>query len=324
MPALYAIAQQPALHEVQAALREGEAIFTYLDDTYIVAAPERVKELYERYRAALWSHARVELNFGKLRIWNAAGEEPRDIADLQQEGGDAVWVGDWSLPPKQQGLVVLGAPIGSEAYVQRQLRLKRDEHDRLLQRIPAVEDLQAAWLLLRHCACPRANYLLRALPPASTAASRALLLSQAGPHAVRVFKVLPTWDEFAVPSSLFRILILRRLRLAPPRPQPLFLPLRVRCAWGPPGGLRHVRCPCISGLALGARHRPCMPGSRRACGEECEVRSSGSRGLPPHACACACGECATCAPSRCATRLGPAVERHHFCGSAARAGLVAP
>ena len=42
------------------------------------------------------------------------------------------------------------------------------------------------------------------------------------------------------------------------RPQPLFLPPRARCAWGPPCGLRHVRCPCISGLALGARHRPCL------------------------------------------------------------------
>ena len=71
MPALYAIARQPALHEVQAALREGEAIFAHPDDTYIVAAPERVKELYERYRAASWSHARVELNFGKTRIWKS-------------------------------------------------------------------------------------------------------------------------------------------------------------------------------------------------------------------------------------------------------------
>ena len=62
MPALYALAQQPALHDVQAALREGEAIFAYLDDTYIVAAPERVRELYECYRAALWAHARVEIN----------------------------------------------------------------------------------------------------------------------------------------------------------------------------------------------------------------------------------------------------------------------
>ena len=116
MPALYAIAQQPALHEVQAALREGEAVFAYLDDTYIVAAPERVKELYECYRAALWSHARVELNFGKTRSWNATGEEPRDIADLQQERGDAVWVGDWSLSPEQQGLVVLGAAVQAAAY----------------------------------------------------------------------------------------------------------------------------------------------------------------------------------------------------------------
>ena len=86
MPALYAMAQQPALHEVQPALREGEAIPAYLDDIYIVAVPERVRELYERYRAALWSHARVELNFGKTRIWNAAGAEPRHIADLQQGG----------------------------------------------------------------------------------------------------------------------------------------------------------------------------------------------------------------------------------------------
>ena len=419
MPALHAIAQQPALHEVQAALREGEAIFAYLDDTYIVAAPERVKELYECYRAALWSHARVELNFGKTRIWNAAGEEPRDIADLQQEGGDAVWVGDWSLPPEQQGLVVLGAPIGSEAYVQRQLRLKRDEHDRLLQRIPAVEDLQAAWLLLRHCACPRANYLLRALPPASTAeyasahdeavayclatllgladaplppmqqraarlplrfgglglreaiadrhaaywaswmdtlpvihtrapgiaarllallrdpsaghvpsltaavqaaaylstqgfeapgwgealedhadptdredepgsflrgwqhraaracderalethlpelspSSRALLLSQAGPHAARVFTVLPTWDEFAVPSSLFRILILRRLRLA--------LPLgpshsSCRCALDVLGDHRAA---CATSGVLASRALPLERAIARVCQE---------------------------------------------------------
>ena len=42
MPALHAIAQQLALHEVQAALREGEAIFAYSDDTYIVAAPDLV------------------------------------------------------------------------------------------------------------------------------------------------------------------------------------------------------------------------------------------------------------------------------------------
>ena len=158
MPALYALAQQPVLCEVQAQLRDGEAIFAFLDDTYVVARPDRVRpSLYDAFRAALWRHARVELNRGKTRVWNAAGEEPPGIADMQGDSDAVVWTGDWSLRPDQQGLLVLGTPLGSDAFVQRQLELKRAEHDRLLTRIPAVEDLQAAWLLLRFCACPRAN-----------------------------------------------------------------------------------------------------------------------------------------------------------------------
>ena len=47
-------------------------------------------------------------------------------------------------------------------------------------------------------------------------ASRALLLSQAGPHAARVFTVLPTSDVVAVPDPHFRVLLLRRLRLPLP------------------------------------------------------------------------------------------------------------
>ena len=34
---------------------------------------------------------------------------------------------------------------------------------------PTLDDLQAAWLLLQSCAAPRANYLLRILPPHLTA-----------------------------------------------------------------------------------------------------------------------------------------------------------
>eukprot|EP00439_Symbiodinium_sp_Y106_P082929 s351_g22.t1 len=98
------------------------------------------------------------------------GEEPPGIAALRGEADTAVWVGDWTLPPTQQGLSVLGTPFGSDAYVQQRLALKREEHERLLQRIPSVQDLQAAWLLLHYCAAPCPNYLLRSLPPATTAA----------------------------------------------------------------------------------------------------------------------------------------------------------
>ena len=47
-------------------------------------------------------------------------------------------------------------------------------------------------------------------------ASRALLLSQAGPHAARAFTVLPTSDDVAIPDSHFRVLLLRRLRMPLP------------------------------------------------------------------------------------------------------------
>ena len=168
MPALYALAQHEALCDLQSQLRDGEAVFAFLDDTYIVAAPERVRTLYDALASALWDRARIRLHQGKTRIWNAAGEEPPDIADLG-EGEESVWVGDWTLPPESQGLTALGSPLGHDAFVARQLQHKRDDHDRLLASIPAVNDLQAAWLLLRFCAAPRANYLLRTLPPHLTA-----------------------------------------------------------------------------------------------------------------------------------------------------------
>ena len=67
-------------------------------------------------------------------------------------------------PPAQQGLLVLGAPLGHEAYIRERLCLKRAKHDTLLSRIPRLDSLQAAWLLPL-CAVPRASFLLRALPP---------------------------------------------------------------------------------------------------------------------------------------------------------------
>ena len=64
---------------------------------------------------------------------------------------------------------MLGSPLGHEDFVARQLQRKRADQDRLLERIPTLDDLQAAWLLLQSCAAPRANYLLRILPPHLTA-----------------------------------------------------------------------------------------------------------------------------------------------------------
>ena len=60
----------------------------------------------------------------------------------------------------------------SDAYVQQRLGLKNEEHDRLLQRIPFVQNLQAhtgGMAVAALLSCSAANYLLRSLPPATTA-----------------------------------------------------------------------------------------------------------------------------------------------------------
>ena len=126
MPALYAPAQHEALRDLQSHLRDGEAVFAFLDDTYIVAAPERVRTLYDALASALWNRARIRLHHGKTRIWNAAGEEPPNISDLG-DGEESVWVGDWTLPPESQGLNVLGSPLGHDAFVARHPRRKCDD-----------------------------------------------------------------------------------------------------------------------------------------------------------------------------------------------------
>ena len=109
-------------------------------------------------------HARIHLNQGKTRVWNAAGTEPPNIASL----GPDVWVGNPNLPATHQGLTVLGAPVGSPMFVQHQLQHTHHTHQQLLQRIPTLDDLQASWLLLLFCASPRSTYLLRMCAPDST------------------------------------------------------------------------------------------------------------------------------------------------------------
>ena len=79
-----------------------------------------------------------------------------------------VWKGDPSLLPAEQGVKILGIPLGHPEYVQNQLQRVSVSHRQLLERINSVQDLQAAWLLLLYCACTRANFLLRAIPPAQT------------------------------------------------------------------------------------------------------------------------------------------------------------
>ena len=309
MPALFSLGQHPALEAVAAQLQPGEALYAFLDDVYAVVEPNRVRPVYDLLAHHLHETARIRLNGGKTRIWNKTGHQPPNTEDL----GAATWVGDQSLPPEQQGITVLGAPIGSAEHIQSHLQQTSAQHTPPLQHLPYLDDLQASWLLLLYTASTHSNYLLRMVPPhldaipvlqqqapeafaqilqqlqadhtrshaleaaqraatpiqnygwqppdwqhiadgvapprfhhnfedgvalgrgwqhkAATAThtafraevrdrldpgSQALLESQTGPHASRAFTTIPYHNDNNYPSHLFRLLLLRRLRLPLP------------------------------------------------------------------------------------------------------------
>ena len=107
---------------------------------------------------------------GKTQVWNRGSvifqgmETLTNLAQLTRPGA-VVWRGDDGLPPSQQGIKILGIPVGQPEYVRQFLEEKSDEHRTLFQRITIVEDPQAGWLLLLMCASTRANYWLRGVQP---------------------------------------------------------------------------------------------------------------------------------------------------------------
>ena len=162
MPLLFRLGQHPALAAVSAGLRDGERLFAFHDDLYIVCRPERVGAVHDLLRRYLWQHAGISLHAGKTKVWNRNGACPPACVAMQRAAvavspTAVVWRGDTELPTHQQGLKVLGVPLGHPDFVLKFLEAKIAEHRVLLERIPLVPDTQSSWLLLSFCAAARAK-----------------------------------------------------------------------------------------------------------------------------------------------------------------------
>ena len=111
MPALYALGQHRALEVARAQVQPDEILVAFLDDVYLVTAPERARAAFEVVRTALRDHAGVAADLGKCRVWNKAAELPPQVQEL----GPYFWRGDKPLP--EQGPKILGEPLDSPDYV---------------------------------------------------------------------------------------------------------------------------------------------------------------------------------------------------------------
>ena len=114
---------------IAAQLLTNEKLFPFHDDIYVVCNPDRVGAVHQLQRE-LWHHSRITLR---------VDPEAR------------VWRGDVSQPLSEQGLKILGTPVGQPEFVRAELAKLLVKHQVLMDRIPAVNDLQSAWLLLTFC-----------------------------------------------------------------------------------------------------------------------------------------------------------------------------
>ena len=166
-PALFSLGQHGGLEQASSQLQRGERLLAFLDDLYILTpTPARARPARDMVVAAVEAHCGIASNEGKTRVF-AIGQidAPPGITQL----GEDVWRGD-SQPPAQRGVVVLGTPIGHPAFVRAWSEERLRDEQALLEQLTQLPDLQCAWLLLAMCASPRANHVLRTVPPDDIAA----------------------------------------------------------------------------------------------------------------------------------------------------------
>ena len=94
---------------------EGEMLFAFLDNIYILCDPSRVGEIFLQVLQSLARFAGVQVNLEKTKVWNRAATRPEDLHTI----GAEAWRGEG--PEEEQGLVVLGVPVGHSAFVQKWL-----------------------------------------------------------------------------------------------------------------------------------------------------------------------------------------------------------
>ena len=183
LPALFSLGQHGSLVAVLETLQPTEVLMmATLDDIYLVSQPERTTIAHRELGHQLWTRAGISLHAGKTQIWNKSGPCPPSCEGIFEATRVAnpnavVWKGDQTLPTDQQGVVVLGAPLGHAVvvlgaplghahFITRSLQATTEEHTVLFRRILAVQDLQCAWLLLLFCAATQANNFLWVVQPA--------------------------------------------------------------------------------------------------------------------------------------------------------------
>ena len=68
----------------------------------------------------------------------------------------------------EYGMLMLGAPVGTNEFVKHKLELHGGDLIKVSENLMGVENLQSRFLLLKYCFCPKINHILRTVRPSLT------------------------------------------------------------------------------------------------------------------------------------------------------------
>ena len=92
-------------------------------------------------------HTGIELHLGKTKFWNKAGKEPQGVrTPFAKEVWDKEkpWLGDRSLPAKEQGVVILGTPLGTADFVKARGADRLKDEESFRKTLLKLPDLQSS------------------------------------------------------------------------------------------------------------------------------------------------------------------------------------
>ena len=164
-------------------------LFAYLDDIVIVVPRAAADFALSAVRAALATLCGMELAVDKTQVWSPTPEPPiGPLAAYWRPAGLVILGGPMEAPCIHTGLIeanhntwpragamAFGCPAGKcvQGLVDARLRLMDDAAGLVTQLLghapPDYPAAHVALLLLVHCIAPKADHLLRHLPPASSA-----------------------------------------------------------------------------------------------------------------------------------------------------------
>ena len=148
-----------ALRSIQHFLRSDERLFAYLDDIYVVCAPERVGVIHARLEVDLWEFPRIQDSRLEQRHYPPGCTQLTAAAQAVDPHA-----GVWRWRVRGPGPPRVGDSHRPTCF--RAFRAPPEDclASVLFERIPAVQNLPSAWLILLYCANTRANCWLRGVP----------------------------------------------------------------------------------------------------------------------------------------------------------------